>query len=112
MVRSNDGQLIVLPTWINPADALTNVTFVGNASLVTILVAVDGPSFVTVIVYVKFDVATTFVGPIFVVRIAASRSTGVVIVFVLFPGVGSFTGLTLCAVFVTLPPAGAVTVTV
>jgi hypothetical protein len=96
-----------------PPLALTNVTPNGNVSVTTTLLALDGPKFVTDIVYTKLLVAGTVPEPVLPRPTSATGvtvvMTGTVTLFVLL---GSPVGELALTVFVSVPLAGAVTVTV
>jgi hypothetical protein len=96
-----------------PPVALTNVTVAGNVSVTVTLPALDGPKFVTEIVYTKLLVAGTVAEPVLPRPTSAAGvtvvMTGAVTLFVLL---GSTVGELALAVFVSVPLAGAVTVTV
>jgi hypothetical protein len=91
----------------------TKVTVTGRVSVTTTLLALDGPKFVTDIVYTRLLVAGTLAAPVLPRPTSAAAvtvvMTGAVTLFVLF---GSTVGELALAVFVSVPLAGAVTVTV
>jgi hypothetical protein len=96
-----------------PPLALTNVTPKGNVSVTTTLLALDGPKFVTDIVYTRLLDAGTLAATVLPRPTSATGvtvvMTGTVTLFVLF---GSTVGELTVAVFVSVPLAGALTVTV
>jgi hypothetical protein len=96
-----------------PPLALTKLTPAGNVSVTTTLLALDGPKFVTDIVYTRLLVAGTVAEPVLPRPTSAAGvtvvMTGAVMLFVEF---GSTVGELALAVFVNVPLAGAVTVTV
>jgi hypothetical protein len=96
-----------------PPVALTKLTPNGNVSVTTTLLALDGPKFVTDIVYTKLLVAGTVAAPVLPRPTSATGvtvvMTGAVMLFVEF---GSTVGELTLAVFVSVPLAGALTVTV
>jgi hypothetical protein len=96
-----------------PPVALTNVTPNGNVSVTTTLLALDGPKFVTEIVYTRLLVAGTVAEPVLPKPTSAAGvtvvMTGTVTLFVLL---GSPVGELALAVLVSVPLAGALTVTV
>jgi hypothetical protein len=105
---------LTTPLVFNPPPvALTNVTPNGNVSVTTTLLALDGPKFVTEIVYTRLLVAGTVAEPVLPRPTSAAGvtvvMTGTVTLFVLL---GSTVGELALAVFVSVPLAGAVTVTV
>jgi hypothetical protein len=91
----------------------TNVTVAGNVSVTTTLLALEGPKFVTDIVYTRLLVAGTVAEPVLPRPTSATGATvvmtGTVTLFVEF---GSTVGELTLAVFVSVPLAGAATVTV
>jgi hypothetical protein len=96
-----------------PPVAETKVTPRGNVSVTVTLLALDGPKFVTEIVYTRLLLAGTVAEPVLPIPTSATGvtvvMTGEVMLFVEF---GSTVGELALAVFVSVPLAGAVTVTV
>jgi hypothetical protein len=96
-----------------PPVALTKLTPAGSVSVTTTLLALDGPKFVTDIVYTRLLDAGTLAVPVLPRPTSAAGvtvvMTGAVTLFVEF---GSTVGELALAVFVSVPLAGAVTVTV